>query len=72
MIDPGVILRCALDRDDSQTMALTGLSQARVTQLALQLAADPDIALQYPVEVRRIREVVERGKARRSAQLLRR
>ena len=69
-VDPALILELALGRDPVATMEATGLSQARISQIALHLSVDPQVEADHPELVRRVRAVVEQGKARRSADWL--
>lgn len=71
MTDPERILTLALGRDPVATMEATGLSQARISQMALHLSADPQVEAEHPELVRRVRAVVEQGRAARSAEGLR-
>lgn len=65
MQQPDLILRLALDGDDTACVEQLGIRRHQVIQQALRLADDPTVALAHPELVCRMREVAERRRAAR-------
>lgn len=65
MPDTRLILSLALEGDDEDCFMELGWTKARTCQRAIQLADDPQVALELADLVQRIHAILEQGKARR-------
>lgn len=64
--DVGVILACAIARDPVVTMERLGISQARVSQLALHALDDPRTHLEHPEAAATLKARLTDGRRRRT------
>lgn len=65
MKDARLILTLALEGDEEDCFMELGWSRARTCQRAIQLADDPQVALEHADLVQRVRVILEQGRARR-------
>ena len=71
MITPDLILSLALDGTDQSCMAAVGRPRRSVILQALRLVDDPQVAMEHPQLVGRVRERVEAQRVKRSPAPLR-
>lgn len=70
MPDTRLILSLALEGDDEDCFMELGWMKARTCQRAIQLADDPQVAVEHADLVQRVRAILEQGRARRDGSRL--